>query len=212
MKVVPERNEYLTTIFKLKESNKKVTNKALSKSLDIAPSSVTEMVKKLKKDGLLKDQKTIELSQAGEEYAKDIVSKHRLWEYFLTENLKYNWEDVHEQAQLLQNVTSDKMFEDLNRFLGEPETCPHGGIIYSNLKKSNDKISLDEAKVGLEYTIQSIFDDKSLLTYINKIGLKIGDKIKVIEFNEIDDSVDILINNKDNINLSHKVSKDIFLI
>ncbi|WP_103981170.1 metal-dependent transcriptional regulator [Helcococcus massiliensis] len=212
MKVVPERNEYLTTIFKLKESNKKVTNKALSKSLDIAPSSVTEMVKKLKKDGFLKDQKTIELSQAGEEYAKDIVSKHRLWEYFLTENLKYNWEDVHEQAQLLQNVTSDKMFEDLNKFLGAPETCPHGGIIYSNLKKSNDKISLDEAKVGLEYTIQSIFDDKSLLTYINKIGLKIGDKIKVIEFNEIDDSVDILINNKDNINLSHRVSKDIFLI
>lgn len=212
MKVIPERNEYLTTIFKLKESNKKVTNKALSQALDISPSSVTEMVKKLKNDGLLKDQKTIDLSQDGEDYAKDIVSKHRLWEYFLTENLKYNWEDVHEQAQLLQNVTSDKMFEDLNRFLGEPETCPHGGIIYSNLKKSNDKISLDEAKVGLEYTIQSIFDDKSLLTYINKIGLKIGDKLKVIEFNEIDDSVDILINDKDNINLSHKVSKDIFLI
>ena len=212
MKVIPERNEYLTTIFKLKESNKKVTNKALSQALDISPSSVTEMVKKLKNDGLLKDQKTIDLSQDGEDYAKDIVSKHRLWEYFLTENLKYNWEDVHEQAQLLQNVTSDKMFEDLNKFLGEPETCPHGGIIYSNLKKSNDKISLDEAKVGLEYTIQSIFDDKSLLTYINKIGLKIGDKLKVIEFNEIDDSVDILINNKDNINLSHRVSKDIFLI
>ncbi|WP_311487537.1 metal-dependent transcriptional regulator [uncultured Helcococcus sp.] len=212
MKVIPERNEYLTTIFKLKESNKKVTNKALSQALDISPSSVTEMVKKLKNDGLLKDQKTIDLSQDGEDYAKDIVSKHRLWEYFLTENLKYNWEDVHEQAQLLQNVTSDKMFEDLNRFLGEPETCPHGGIIYSNLKKSNNKISLDEAKVGLEYTIQSIFDDKSLLTYINKIGLKIGEKLKVIEFNEIDDSVDILINDKDNINLSHKVSKDIFLI
>ena len=176
MKVIPERNEYLTTIFKLKESNKKVTNKALSQALDISPSSVTEMVKKLKNDGLLKDQKTIDLSQDGEDYAKDIVSKHRLWEYFLTENLKYNWEDVHEQAQLLQNVTSDKMFEDLNRFLGEPETCPHGGIIYSNLKKSNNKISLDEAKVGLEYTIQSIFDDKSLLTYINKIGLKIGEK------------------------------------
>lgn len=212
MKVIPERNEYLTTIFKLKESNKKVTNKALSQALDISPSSVTEMVKKLKKDGLLKDQKTIDLSQDGEDYAKDIVSKHRLWEYFLTENLKYNWEDVHEQAQLLQNVTSDKMFEDLNRFLGEPETCPHGGIIYSNLKKSNDKISLDKAKEGLEYTIQSIFDDKTLLTYINKIGLKIGDKLKVIEFNEIDDSIDILINNKDNINLSHRVSKDIFLI
>ena len=212
MKVIPERNEYLTTIFKLKESNKKVTNKTLSQALDITPSSVTEMVKKLKKDGLLKDQKNIDLSYDGEEYAKDIVSKHRLWEYFLTENLKYNWEDVHEQAQLLQNVTSDKMFEDLNKFLGEPETCPHGGIIYSNLKKSNNKISLDEAKVGLEYTIQSIFDDKSLLTYINKIGLKIGDKLKVIEFNEIDDSVDILINNKDNINLSHRVSKDIFLI
>ena len=146
MKVLPERNEYLTTIFKLKESNKKVTNKALSQALDIAPSSVTEMVKKLKKDGLLKDQKTIDLSQDGEDYAKDIVSKHRLWEYFLTENLKYNWEDVHEQARLLQNVTSDKMFEDLNRFLGEPETCPHGGIIYSNLKKSNDTISLD--KIG----------------------------------------------------------------
>src|SRR5574344_1919093 len=90
MKVLPERNEYLTTIFKLKESNKKVTNKALSQALDIAPSSVTEMVKKLKKDGLLKDQKTIDLSQDGEDYAKDIVSKHRLWEYFLTENLKYN--------------------------------------------------------------------------------------------------------------------------
>lgn len=212
MKVIPERNEYLTTIFKLKESNKKVTNKALSQTLDIAPSSVTEMVKKLKKDGLLKDQKTIDLSKKGEEYAKDIVSKHRLWEYFLTDSLKYNWKDVHAQAQLLQNVTSDKMFEDLNNFLGRPETCPHGGIIYTNLKKSKEKISLDKAEADLEYTIQSIFDDKSLLTYISKIGLKIGDKIKIIEFNEIDDSVDILINDKDKVNLSHKVSKDIFLI
>lgn len=212
MKVIPERNEYLSTIFKLNESNKKITNKVLSQELGVSPPSVTEMLKKLREIGMLEDQKDIALSKKGEDYAKEIVSKHRLWEYFLTESLDYNWEDVHNQAQLLQNVTSDKMFESLNEYLNYPKTCPHGGIIYTNHELENGKVSMAEAKVGHRYMVQSIYDDKSLLDYINRLPINIGDQVEILGFDSFDNAAQIEVNGGGEISVSHKATEEIFLV
>lgn len=211
MELNKERTEYITTIFKLTESKKAVTNKILSEVLGVAPSSVTEMLRKLKNDDFLTTTNPILLSKKGISFAKDVISKHRLWEYFLTKTLNYNWEDVHEQAQLLQNITSDKLFDKLNNFLGYPEFCPHGGQIYKNNEGIKEKLSLASGKVGNVYIIESIYDEKLLLSYIKNLNLNIGDKIKIISYDDFDQTCKVKKENGETINISPKALKDIFI-
>ncbi|MDO5027494.1 MAG: metal-dependent transcriptional regulator [Tissierellia bacterium] len=211
MEIKAERNEYLIAVFKFEEAKKKVTNKALSQSLKLSPSSVTEMVKKLKADGMLKKSRSIELSQEGRAFAKDLISRHRLWEYFLSEILDYSWDKVHHQAQLLQNTTEDTLFEKLNAFLEYPHTCPHGGRIYINDDRSLDYISLADAKPGLTYTIKSFNDDKGLLKYIDQLGLKLNDSFLITSFNDFDKAANIELSKGESLSISPKACGHIYL-
>lgn len=211
MEVNSQREDYLTTIFKLNRTGGGATNKSISEWLDVSPASVTEMIKKLKNDGLVKDIKKIELSESGEKIAKDILSKHRLWETFLQKVLDYDWKDVHEHAKKFQSVTSDELFNRLNNFLGFPDYCPHGSIIYVNSEESNhDLIRLSNATPNTEYRIRRIRDNRDLLNYAEKIGLDIGDKIFVEGFDPFDDTVIVNVNGK-NLRISPKASVDIYL-
>lgn len=211
MNLNSERVEYLTTILKLQESNKSVSNKILSRTLSVAPSSVTEMLRKLKGDGLLASTDSIELSDQGLEIAKDLISKHRLWEYFMTETLNYDWEDVHKQAQLLQYNTGDKLFDKLNEFLSYPESCPHGGRIYRNKNISKKKNSLADGRIGQRYAVESIFDEPSLLSYMNKLDIHIGDAIRILGFAEFDRACRIEMESGRILDVSPKACSDIFI-
>ncbi|MFM1581171.1 metal-dependent transcriptional regulator [Helcococcus bovis] len=211
MEVNSQREDYLTTIFKLNRTGGGATNKSISEWLDVSPASVTEMIKKLRVDGLVIDSKKIELTDAGEKIAKDILSKHRLWETFLQTILDLDWKDVHEHAKKLQSVTDDILFNRLNKFLGFPDYCPHGSIIYLNSEESNhDLIQLSKAEPNTEYRIRRIRDNRDLLNYAEKLGLKIGDKIFVEEFDAFDDTVVVNISGN-TVRISPKASVDIYL-
>ncbi|MFM1524074.1 MULTISPECIES: metal-dependent transcriptional regulator [Helcococcus] len=211
MEVNSQREDYLTTIFKLNRTGGGATNKSISEWLDVSPASVTEMIKKLRVDGLVIDSKKIELTDAGEKIAKDILSKHRLWETFLQTTLDLDWKDVHEHAKKLQSVTDDILFNRLNKFLGFPDYCPHGSIIYLNSEESNhDLIQLSKAEPNTEYRIRRIRDNRDLLNYAEKLGLKIGDKIFVEEFDAFDDTVVVNISGN-TVRISPKASVDIYL-
>ena len=102
MEIHPQWEEYIVAIFKLSHRQGKATNKELSKWLSVSPSLVTETIKKMQAAGVLTDGKNlIMLTDAGDAAARHIISKHRLWEYFLTERLNYNWKEVHTQASAL---------------------------------------------------------------------------------------------------------------
>ena len=121
MEIQPQWEEFIIAIFKMNRRQGKATNKELSQWLFVSPSLVTELIKKMQTEGILAPGKNIiALTDAGEAAAKRIISKHRLWEYFLTETLNFNWKDVHAQASALQSVTSDELFEKLNDFLRRP--------------------------------------------------------------------------------------------
>ncbi len=109
-----QKEDYLITIFKLMGEGEKVTNKSISEQLDLAPSSVTEMLKKLKDQGLVKNSKENILTDSGIALTKKILSKHRLWEYFLEKELEFSWKDVHPIANNLQSVTDDELLDKLN--------------------------------------------------------------------------------------------------
>lgn len=185
------REDYITTIFKIRDSGREVSNKLLAEMMGLAPSSVTEMLRKLSRDGLvLTENGRISLSEEGEKLAKNIISIHRLWETFLMKVLKYNWRDVHDQADMLEHVTDDRLRDKLNDFLGFPEFCPHGGEIYLNHKGSSEEaLLLSEAEPPKSYELIKVDDNVELLEYLDRIGLKLYDKIELIRLDAFDGSL-----------------------
>lgn len=207
-----QKEDYLITIFKLMREGEKVTNKSISEQLDLAPSSVTEMLKKLKDQGLVKNSKENILTDSGLALTKKILSKHRLWEYFLEKELEFSWKDVHPIANNLQSVTDDELLDKLNAYLGYPDYCPHGSVIFiNNESSSKDLIKMNQANPDKEYIISRIRDKRDLLEYCESIDIKIGDKIKLIAYDNFDNTVIVKTKNKE-IRISPKASKDIYLL
>lgn len=207
----PQKDEYLITIFKLMGEGEKVTNKSISTHLGLAPSSVTEMLKKLKKDGLVTNKKDNTLTEEGIKYTKKLLSKHRLWEYFLEKELKFSRKEVHPIASSLQSVTNEDLLNKLNAYLGYPDYCPHGSIIFiNNEETSKDFIKMSQATPGRAYIIRRIRDDNELLTYCENIKISIGDKIKFLDFDSFDDTA-IINYGKEEKRISPKACKDIYL-
>lgn len=207
----PQKEEYLIAIFKLMGEGERVTNKSISTHLKLAPPTVTEMLKKLKQEGLVEDNRDNLLTEEGIKYTKKLLSKHRLWEYFLEDELKFSWKDIHPIASDLQSVTSDELLEKLNAYLGYPEYCPHGSIIFINNEESNsDFIKMAEAKPGVSYIIRRIRDERDLLNYCENMGIAIGDRIDFLDFDSFDETAIIKSNNKEK-RISPKACKDIYL-
>ena len=212
MEIHPQWEEYIVAIFKLSHRQGKATNKELSKWLSVSPSLVTETIKKMQAAGVLTDGKNlIMLTDAGDAGARHIISKHRLWEYFLTERLNYNWKDVHTQASALQSATSDELFEKLNDFLQRPSACPHGGAIFANQEEElKGLIPLSEAVPGGCYTMRRIPDNTALLEYIEHIGLALGQTLVVRGYEAFDHTAIIEAAGKE-IRISPKACVDIYL-
>ena len=123
---------YLKTIFLLYDERKtEVTTTAIADLLYTKASSVTDMLKKLSDKGLINYRKYqgVTLTPKGTQKAIQIVRKHRLWEVFLVEKLNFSWDEVHEIAEELEHIQSDKLISRLDAFLGFPERDPHGDPI-----------------------------------------------------------------------------------
>lgn len=120
--------EYLETIYKLREEGQPVALSTLAECLRISPVSANEMVRKLVEQKLVlyEPYKGVSLTPAGQAQALTVIRRHRLWERFLTDVLGLSWDQVHEEACRLEHVTSPLVEERLAQLLGEPGTCPHG--------------------------------------------------------------------------------------
>src|SRR6187200_721897 len=122
---------YIKAIFHLQQQDGTVTTNELSHELKTKPASVTDMMKKLKVKKLLHYQpyQGFRLSNEGNKVALTIIRRHRLWEYFLAEKLKFNWDEVHAVAEDLEHVSNKKLIDKLDEFLGFPRVDPHGDLI-----------------------------------------------------------------------------------
>ena len=127
---VAEEN-YIKAIFHLQQAEGNVSTNQLAASLHTKPASVTDMLKKLTNKNLLnyKPYQGVRLSKEGKKQALMIVRRHRLWEFFLVDKLQFGWDEVHEVAEELEHVSSKKLVEKLDSFLGHPKFDPHGDPI-----------------------------------------------------------------------------------
>ncbi len=206
---------YLKNIYKLQESEGKVTTSLLSEKLQISPPSVSEMIKKLADEGSLKytPYRGVELTEQGRRKALRIIRRHRLWELFLVEVLKYDWDEIDEEAERLEHITSEKLEQRLDAVLGYPTHDPHGDVIPSPDGKVAvvRRMTLAAVKPGKTVTVSRVSDDDpDILKYASKLGIALKRKIKVKEKMKFDGSLRVEIAGKEQF-ISSKLAETIFV-
>lgn len=207
--------DYVKGIYKLGKKGKSVATSELAKHLNIGDGSVTDMVKRLSDKKLISyvPYQGVNLTESGRRLAMKMMRRHRLWEMFLVEFLGYRWDEVHEEAERLEHVTSDDLEVRLDKALGHPKVDPHGDPIPTasgELVELHSQ-SLDEANAGVIYVVVRVSDESpEVLQFLQKKGLGLNKKIKVKQKIQFDGSVIILLQKKE-ITLSQKMAKSIFV-
>lgn len=208
--------DYIKNIYSIDIAIGKVTTTILAEKLKVSAAAVSDMISKLSKNGFVKNTpyKGFELTKKGKTVAVNIIRKHRIWEVFLTQYLKYPWEKVHIEAEKLEHASSDELIEKIEHFLKYPKYDPHGDPIPDRNGKypSLSLIPLSEVKKGDTVRIKKVSDeDPGGLLYLTKYGICLEDKIKIKERTEFDSSIEAESKNK-KIFISEKLSKMIFVI
>lgn len=207
---------YIKAIFHLQGEVDMVTTNELARELKTKPASVTDMMKKLKVKKLLHYQpyKGFRLSSEGSKVALGIVRRHRLWEYFLSEKLKFSWDEVHEVAEHLEHVSSKKLIDKLDEFLGFPRVDPHGDPIpdMNGKIKSSPQVSIAELAQNKIAIVCHVADQSSeMLELLNHKNISIGTRLEVKKKFEFDHSLEIKINKQPAFNISEQFANNIFV-
>ena len=209
---------YLKAIYKLQEQTaERVNNSDLAKALSIHSATVTDMLKKMsqKKLILYEKSKGFKLTEKGRKIAVNILRKHRLWEVFLVNNLGFRWDEVHDMAEELEHIKSEDLIKRLDNFLGHPKADPHGDPIPNEKGEfmKSEAILLSKLKAGSKARFVGITDHSTaFLSYLDKIGLALGDTIKVRSIEEFDQSYILQLKSKKEQIVSSRVTNGILVI
>lgn len=207
---------YLKTIFHLSLGQSQgISTNAIAAKIETKASSVTDMIKKLNDKELITYQKYqgVTLTPKGIMAAKMIVRKHRLWEVFLVEKLGFNWDEVHDVAEELEHIKSEKLINKLDSFLGFPTEDPHGDPI-PNAKgeiKQVEKQLLSEVEPSKIVVCVGVKDSSTeFLQYLDKQKISLGSKLEIIEIEPFDQSYTIKVDNHQ-ITITKKIASNLFV-
>lgn len=208
--------DYIKAIYHLgKGNNATVSTNAVAEQMATKPSSVTDMVKKLSEKGVVnyRPYKGVSLTEYGQTIALSLVRKHRLWEVFLVEKLNFTWDEVHEVAEQLEHIKSEKLIDQLDQHLGFPEVDPHGDPIPSKkgeFKKTIKKL-LNEVPIGTSGICVGVRDSSPpFLKFLDKNKIALGDTIRVTDKEEFDESLYIQVKEA-NIHISNQIASNLYL-
>lgn len=208
---------YLKIIYKiLSFDHKTASTNAISKAIQTSAASVTDMLKRLADKELINYEKYkgVTLTEEGQRIATSLVRKHRLWEVFLVDKLDFNWDEVHEIAEELEHIKSDELINRLDNYLGHPKFDPHGDPIPDaqgnfTLRQQICLLEMVEGEVGV---IVGVLEHSTpFLQYLDRLKLKLGVTIKVVEKFDYDESIKILINDKEEQILTQKVVQNLLV-
>ncbi|MEO5977089.1 MAG: metal-dependent transcriptional regulator [Chryseolinea sp.] len=209
---------YIKAIYRIFESTgDSVSTTAIAEKLQINAASVTDMFKKLGQQKLVVYEKSrgVKPTDRGKKVALQILRKHRLWETFMVEKLKFSWDEVHEVAEQLEHIHSEILIERLDQLLGFPKFDPHGDPIPDKNGKVPvvTSILLSQAKTDVWYKVSGVEENSdSFLKYLNKIGLAPGATLKVKEVEEFDGSMKVQLNDKSEIVLSGVAASNLYVL
>jgi DtxR family Mn-dependent transcriptional regulator len=166
----------------------------LAAALGVAPGTATTMVKTLAESGLVEYEPYtgVTLTPAGEKLAALVLRRHRLIELFLVQVMGLRWDEVHDEAEQLEHVVSDRLIERIDEMLGRPEVDPHGDPIPDSegTVKQQEAQSLMTCPLNTPVTVTRVVDqDRLFLRFIENHHLKPGESIEVEERDAASDSV-----------------------
>ena len=208
--------DYLKAIYHVSQSSSgAVATTSIAKQIGAKPSSVTDMFKKLSDQNLVKYQKYqgVSLTNEGVKTALRIVRKHRLWESFLVSHLNFNWDEVHQVAEQLEHIQSEKLTNELERFLDYPTHDPHGDPIPNRalFMKTYSKILLTELPVNKEGVCIGVKDSSSgFLRYLDRTQIGSGTTLQVLHREDFDDSLHIQAG-KSTLMITKKTAENIYV-
>ena len=210
---------YLKAIVQLtifESTEREVGVNKLASCLDVKPATVSDMVKKLNAKKLVNYKKygKVSLTKKGRKSGMMVIRRHRLWETFLQIKLNFSWDEVHDLAEELEHIYSEKLINRLDEFLDFPSFDPHGdaipnadGEIFIPFRKL-----LSEAKVGDIVKIIAVKDNtKEFLNYVDKIGIVINDKIIIESKDNFNSLTTINIKGKLHV-VSPRFTDNIFIV
>lgn len=210
---------YLKAIYTIQHSNNtgEVSVNEIAERMNNKPATITDMLRKLSEKMLIhyEKYKKVQLTQEGTQFALSVLRKHRLWESFLYEKLKFSWSEVHEVAEQLEHIQSQKLIDRLDEFLGYPEFDPHGDPIptASGAIPTSPAIALIKSVTGKKHKIVGVKDTSTaFLNQLERFELQIGSVLTVTEQLPFDQSI-IVKNEKGNtFQLSEKIAMNLLVI
>jgi len=207
---------YLKVIYHISQLNDNpVQTNAIADKMNTRAASVTDMLKKLADKKLIDyvRYQGVTLTENGKTAAIKVVRKHRLWEVFLVEKLKFGWDEVHDIAEELEHINSAVLVERLDDFLGFPKRDPHGDPIpdKNGVFEPSLNIHLNEMLTGKKGIIIGVSEyAPSFLRHLERLGLTIGISLEIIEITDYDGSVELLVDEK-RVNVSREVAQHILI-
>lgn len=180
--------DYLKSIYHLTSQGGFATTSDIAAMLDIAPPSVSGMMKRLSETGLIEHvpYRGVQLTHQGRHAALQMIRRHRILEVYLTQQLGYDWGDVHEEAERLEHAVSEKLIDRMAGALGDPRYDPHGEPIPTAAGEIEEPelVTLAQAAVGAgaELVLREVAtQDPARLRYFAEHGLVPGVRLIVVD-------------------------------
>lgn len=210
---------YLKAIYSIQHASEtsEASVNEIAERMQTKPATVTDMLRKLSDKALIhyEKYKKVQLAESGTIAALLILRKHRLWETFLHKKLNFSWDEVHEVAEQLEHIHSQKLIERLDEFLGFPEYDPHGDPI----PKSNGDmpvstaLMLSEMKIGDSCKIVAVKDTTTaFLQQLQRFDIKIGSRLDIIERMPYDNSIVVKNEADKELQLSEKIAANLLVL
>ncbi len=216
MSFTTSEENYIKRIYHLQQETGLVNTNSLAAEMHTRAASVTDMLKKLKGKKLLQYEKYkgFKLNDAGKKAALDVIRKHRLWEYFLVEHLKFDWDKVHPIAEELEHISSEELVLRLDNFLGNPLFDPHGDPI----PDKNGKIAVVKQQNLLQVPLKKNLSVSSvtnqtaqMLDMLRHYHISLGTQLMVLKQFEFDGSLEIKVIKQNACIISEQVAKNVFV-
>lgn len=206
------KENYLKAIFSVSQKRDAISITELSEVMQVSKPTANSMVKKMMEKGwvVYEKYKPISLTSKGQKEAALIVRKHRLAEMFLSKIMDFGWEEVHDIAEEMEHLHSEKLFDRMDEILGFPTTDPHGSPIPEKTGKiiNPNHINFTSLKSGESATLRGLTNSsKELLLFLNKKEISLGTVLTVKAIEDFDKSVEISTEAPQSIVLTYDVCK-----
>jgi DtxR family Mn-dependent transcriptional regulator len=203
--------DHLKAIHALLQAGDSAFTNDIAARLSTKASSVTDMLKRLAAKKLLRHAPYhgATLTAKGEGIALQLVRRHRLWETFLVQRLGFGWDEVHEVAEQLEHVASDKLVDKLDEYLGHPAFDPHGDPIPDRRGRIRERKTtrLSACAPGAHVRIAAVSETTDgLLRLLDAKGLRIGTELIIQDVHAFDGSIDVKPRSGSAFSLSKEVS------